>query len=172
MGFFAALGRLLRSDPSAGGAAPGDRARLLEAWGLSDTSHPEFPGAAPAADPEEMAAPPATTDYDRATWRRKLGTLLSRLPDSQSQWDDFMADVGALNLDPEWVRQAQREEFILMLRRAVADRTITPLEHRNLELARTLIGLPESEATALLEGVVTEAESFFGGAIDRGPAKG
>lgn len=166
MGFFAALGRLLRPDTAP--AVAGDRARLLEAWGLSDTSHPEFPGAAPAADPAEMAAPPVTSNYDRDQWRRKLKTLLERLPDSQSQWDDFIVDAAALHFDPEWVRQAQREEFILLLRRAVADGTITPQEHRNLELARALIGLPEPDATALLNQVITDAESFFGNTIDRG----
>ncbi len=163
MGFFAALGRLLRPTP-----VPEDaRDRLLEAWGL-ENSPPPPPRPAPTATPSPSVAKAVASDYDRDQWRRKLKTLLERLPDSRSLWNDFVADATALNLDPEWIRQAQREEFTLLLRRAVADRTITPEEQGNLELARSLIGLPEAEATGLLDQVIAEAETFFGKAIDRG----
>ncbi|MBX6316208.1 MAG: hypothetical protein IRY99_25345, partial [Isosphaeraceae bacterium] len=46
MAFFDALRRMLRAED-----AERDRdlqARLAEAWGLSDTSHPEFPRQVPA----------------------------------------------------------------------------------------------------------------------------
>lgn len=163
MGFFAALGRLLRPHSLPDEA----HARLLDAWGLSDEAPPEHH---PANASPRNAAPVITSSYDRDQWRRKLKTLLERLPDSQSQWSDFAADATALSLEPKWVRQAYREEFTLLLRRAVADRTITRQEHDNLELARTLLGLSESEATDLLNQVIAEAESFFGNSIDRGPA--
>lgn len=163
MGFFAALGRLLRPRSIPDEA----HSRLLEAWGLVDEPPPDR---TPGGSLPHAAAPVITTGYDREQWRRRLKTLLERLPDSQSQWDDFNADANALSLDPAWVRQTQREEFTLLLRRAVADRTITPAEHDNLERARTLLGLSESEATDLLNQVIAEAESFFGDAIDRGTA--
>jgi hypothetical protein len=176
MGFFAALGRLL-----GGGArrpvTEADRDRLLRAWDLYDEKTPEtaFPDTGgPLEEPDEefgvSTGPPpgaeATHAYDRQQWHKKLRTVLDRLPDSQDQWDDMMADVGALGLDQDWVRDAQREEFVMLVRRVVADRNVSPMEQRKLELARTLIGLSEDEAETIVRDVVAEAESFFGGEIE------
>lgn len=174
MGFFAALGRLLGG---AGRPVPAaDRDRLLRAWDLHETApataFPDTGGPLEEADEEfgvSDGPPPgaaATHDYDRRQWHKKLRTILDRLPDSEGQWNDLIADIGALGLDPDWVRDAQRQEFILLVRRAVADRAITPMEHRKLDVARTLVGLQEDEAEALLQQVVTEAEAIFGGAIE------
>jgi hypothetical protein len=71
-----------------------------------------------------------------------------------------------LGLDQDWVRDAQREEFVMLVRRVVADRNVSPMEQRKLELARTLIGLSEDEAETIVRDVVAEAESFFGGEIE------
>ncbi len=71
-----------------------------------------------------------------------------------------------MNFDDEWVRNRQREEFTMLIRRAVADRRVTPQEHRQIDLARTLIGLTEPDAEQVLHDVVAEAESFFGGTIE------
>jgi hypothetical protein len=162
MAFLDALRRTLAGDPTVRDV---DRMRLVEAWGLSDTSHPEFPGPAPAADPAAVAASPAATEYDRTQWRRKLKRILDNLPDSQGQWRDLLAEAGALGFDPAWVQQCQREEFALLIRRVVSDRVVTPLEHDKLDLARTLIGLPEAEAVQTLHAIVAEAEAFFGKSI-------
>jgi hypothetical protein len=175
MGFFAALGRLLGREVRP--VTDADRQRLLRAWDLDDeptpgTAFPETGG--PLEEPDEefgvSTGPPpgsaATHDYDRQQWHKKLKTVLDRLPDSQDQWDDMMSDVGALGLDADWVKAVQREEFVLLVRRAVADRSITPMEHRKLDVARTLIGLPEDEAEGILTDVVREAEAFFGGEVD------
>jgi hypothetical protein len=57
-------------------------------------------------------------------------------------------------------------EFSLMMRRAVADRHVTPEEHSKIDLARSLIDIPEAEAEAMLQAIVREAESFFGNAVE------
>src|SRR3954454_21480466 len=133
MGFFDALRRVLAGDPRSEGL-PGESLRPAEV-DLGDSPHPEFPGRVPAADPEAMAAPPQTTDYDRDQWRRKLKRILDQLPTSQGEWTDLMADAGALKLDTAWVEQCQREEFALLIRGAVGDRKLTLAEHSKLELA-------------------------------------
>jgi len=166
MGFLSALRRVLGAEVDPGNDRA-DRLALAESFGVSDTSHPEFPnGRAPAADPAEMAAPPATTDYDTIQWRKKLKRILEHLPDAQGQWADLLQEAGALGLDPQWVARAQREEFALIVRRIVSDRVVTPQEHQKLELARTLIGIPESEAVATLNAIVAEAAAFFGKSIE------
>jgi len=73
-----------------------------------------------------------------------------------------MYEARALELDPAWVAQSQREEFLLLVRRAVSDRVVTGPEHQKLDLARELIGMPEAEAEEALHAIVSEAESFFG----------
>lgn len=167
MGFFAALSRILGDDRPTPARATDDRDRLLQEWGLSDTAHPEFPsGKVPAADPAEMAAPPEPSGFDRGLWFKKLKHLLEKLPDSESQWDDFLADAGALGIPEEESRRAMREEFVLLIRRAVADSVLEPQERRKIELARSLIGLSDAEALSLLNEVATEAESFFGRKIE------
>lgn len=164
MGFFETLRRVLTGDPRSQGL-PGESLRPSE-LDLGDSPHPEFPHRVPAADPAAMAAPPATSDYDRDQWRRKLKRILEKLPTSQPEWTDLMADAGALALDVAWVEQCQRDEFALLVRRAVSDRHVTLAEHSTLELARTLIGIPEAEAEATLHAIVAEAQEFFNKPIE------
>lgn len=163
MGFLDSPRRALGSD-----AAPGDRdrrLRLAEAWGL-DTPGDDAIDAGPA-DPAKMAEPPASTVYDRDLWRRKLRHLLQeKLPISESEWSDFLSDAYALGFDREWVELAQREEFEMLIRRAVGDGVVTLEEHHKLDLARRLIGIPEAEAEASLHRVVVEAEAIFGRPIE------
>ena len=165
MGFFDAFRRILEASSD----ERGDRGdpRLAETGGLgadlvNDSAHPEYPdGKVVAADPARMAAPPDTSAYDRDQWRKKLTRILARLPASQAEWAGLMTDAGALNLDTAWVEHRQREEFTMMVRRAVSDRTLTLQESAALEQARILIGLPDEEAEAILRRVVAEAEAFF-----------
>ena len=165
MAFFDALRRGWGAQDDRG-AAPEDRRRLAEAWGLSDTSHPEFPRGAPVADPAEMAAPVAASAYDREQWLRKLKRILDKLPSSQGEWDPMLAEARALGFDDEWIHRAMRNEFNLLLRRAVADHELTVQEHRKIDLARDLIGIPEPEAVAMLNAIIAEAEAFFGRAVE------
>ena len=113
-----------------------------------------------------MVAPPATVAYDRDQWRRKLKRILEKLPGSRAEWDDLIWEAGGLGLDTAWVEQCQREEFALLVRRAVADLGVTLQEHHKLELARGLIGLPEDEAEAVLRSIAAEAEAFFGKPVE------
>src|SRR5205823_11333827 len=117
-------------------------------------------------EPAAMAAPPETTAYDRDQWRRKLKRILEKLPASQEEWADLTAEAGALGLDTAWVEQCLRDEFALLVRRAVSDRHVTLAEHSKLELARTLIGIPEDEAEATLHAIVAEAQEFFNKPIE------
>jgi hypothetical protein len=164
MGFFDAVRRVLAGDPRSQGL-PGESLRPSEV-DLDDSPHPEFPGRVPAADPAAMAAPPRTTDYDREQWRRKLKRVLEQLPTSQGEWTALMADAGALDLDTAWVEQCQREEFALLIRSAVGDRQVTLAEHSKLELARSLIGIPDTEAESTLHSIVAEAQEFFNKPIE------
>ena len=77
-----------------------------------------------------------------------------------------MAEARAMNFEPEWMTRCQVDEFLLLVRRAVADRHFTEEEHRKLDLARDLIGIPETEAEAALHSIVAEAEVFFGRPVD------
>jgi hypothetical protein len=151
MGFFDALKRVL------GGHAQGDQVPaphgLARAWGLDDG----------AANAEGLAE---ASEYDRAQWLRKLKRILSGLPETRGEWPELIADAKALALDPAWIKECEREEFLLLVRRAVADRKFTEAEHRKLDLARDLIGLPEAEAEAALHSIVAEAESFFGKSVE------
>src|SRR4051812_13604099 len=81
------------------------------------TSHPEFPRRVPAADPEAMALPPATTPYDREQWRRKLKRILASLPQSENEWADLRQEGGALDLGEDYLQKTYREEFTLMIRK-------------------------------------------------------
>jgi hypothetical protein len=100
--------------------------------------------------------------YDRSHWRKKLARVLDQLPDSEPEWEPLLAESRSLGFDPGWVKGCQREEFALMIRRAVADGMLTGMEHRKLDLARDLIGLSDSEAEATLHSIIAEAQSFFG----------
>lgn len=106
------------------------------------------------------------TAYDRIQWRRKLARVLDQLPDSQPEWEPLLAEARSLGFEPAWVQACQREDFALMIRRAVADGILTPTEHRKLELARDLIGLSDAEAEQILQAIVAEAQTFFGKAIE------
>ena len=151
MGFFDALRRVLHRD--AGGPAGGD---LAEAWGLKKDGAD--------ARPADLAAD--ATAYDRAQWHKKMKRILDELPGSQPQWAELMTEARALNLDPAWVTRCQVDEFMLLIRRAVSDRHFTEAEHRKLDLARDLIGIPEAEAEAALNSIIAEAESFFGKSVE------
>lgn len=165
MGFFDALGKFLEARRDSRGNA-GDP-RMAETGGLdenfvNDSAHPEYPdGKVVAADPADMMAPPQTVDYDRATWRKKLKRILEHLPAAEAEWPDLMTEAGALNLETSWVEQCMREEFALLVRGVVGDRVVTLQEHSKLEQARTLIGLSDAEAEAILGEIVAEAEAFF-----------
>ena len=133
--------------------------REIEARYFDDASEVDE---APVAE----AAPFESGKYDRAQWAKKLKRVLEELPDSRPQWDDVVAEAKAMGFDPDWVSGRQRDEFLMLLRRTVADRVVTEAEHRKLELARDLIGIPDAEAEAALPDVVAEAESFFGDKVE------
>ena len=128
MGFFDTLRRVLSGDQSPVAPAPA---------GLRPV------GAAGGDEP---------LDYDRQQWRKKLKRVLEDLPGTRAEWADMMSEARALGFDPGWVRHCQDEEFQLLVRRAVSDRAFTEEEHRKLDLARDLIGIPEAEAEAILAG--------------------
>lgn len=156
MGFFDTLRRVLGSDASADGPAASD---VGAAWGLTEDGADAGP-----TQPGDLTAD--ASDYDRANWQNKMKRILDRLPASRHEWDELMNEARALKLDQEWVTRSQIEEFLLLVRRAVSDRQFTEEEHRKLDLARDLIGIPEAEAEAALHAVVAEAESFFGKPVD------
>ena len=152
MGFFDALRRSLGSDSGRKYTAREVEARFL------------------GVDPDELPIAPETPfesgAYDRAQWAKKLKRVLAELPASQTDWEDVVAEARAMDFDPAWVAQCGRDEFALLVRRAVADRVVTEAEHRKIDLARDLIGIPDAEAEAILHAVVAEAESFFGEAVE------
>jgi hypothetical protein len=152
MGFFDALRRSLGGD-----SAPKYSPRDIEARFLG-------------VDSDELPLSPETPFesgiYDRAQWAKKLKRVLAGLPDSRADWEDVAAEARAMDFDPAWVAQCGRDEFALLVRRAVADRVVTEAEHRKLDLARDLIGIPDAEAETILVAIVAEAETFFGGAVE------
>jgi hypothetical protein len=152
MGFFDALRRSLGGD-----ASPEYTPREIEARFLG-------------VDPDELPLPPETPfesgAYDRAQWAKKLKRVLAELPQSQAEWEDVAAEARAMDFDPAWVAQCGRDEFALLVRRVVADRVVTEAEHRRLDLARDLLGIPDAEAVAILKAIVDEAEAFFGGTVE------
>ncbi|QDV37979.1 hypothetical protein [Tautonia plasticadhaerens] len=130
------------------------RSRLIEAWGLDEGDLAE-------RAPEETAGG-TPLDYDRTQWVRKLRHLLDELPDSEPRWEVLVREGRAKRFDETWMRGLMLDEFAMMVRRAVADRVFTERERKNLDQARSLIGLNEAEASAIYASVVREAESFFG----------
>ena len=152
MGFLDTLRRVLGADSAETSEAavppvvmePGG---LTEEWG---------------ADAGPTVPPVPAGQYDRSQWHKKLKRILDELPASKPEWDALMYEARALELDPEWVAQAQREEFLLLVRRVVSDRIVTESEHRKLDLARELLGVSEAQAEAAVGAIVAEAESFFG----------
>ncbi len=144
MGFFDTLRRVLGQPPAGENVAA--------VWGLNDE-----PEAGSAAEPGL---------YDQDNWHKKMKRVLDGLPGSRHEWPELVAEARALNLDQDWVTRCQVDEFLLLVRHAVSDRRFTEEEHRNLDLARDLIGIPEAEAEAALHAIVAEAESFFGGSVE------
>jgi len=105
-------------------------------------------------------------EYDKIQWRKRLTRLLEGLPETQGEWPALLSSAEALGLETGWVKASQREEFALLIRRVVADGVVTGMEHRKLDLARDLIGIPDSDAEATLHAVVSEAEELFGRPIE------
>ena len=152
MGFFNALRRSLGGE-----SAPKYTSREVEA---------RFLGVEPDELPLSPETPFESGVYDRAQWAKKFKRVLAELPASRADWEDVAAEARAMDFDPAWVSQCGRDEFALLVRRAVADRVVTEAEHRTLDLARDLIGIPDDEAVAILHAVVAEAESFFGESVE------
>jgi hypothetical protein len=121
-------------------------------------------------DPDELPLPDeppfASGEYDRAQWLKKLKRVLGGLPATHPEWPDVLAESKAMGLDPEWLAATYRDEFAMLVRKAVADRVVTEAEHRRLDLARDLMAIPDAEAETILHAVVLEAESFFGGTVE------
>lgn len=152
MGFFDALRRVLGGHPAEephGKTDPG----LARVWGLEEPSG-------------DNAHTGESSVYDRAQWVKKLKRILGELPASKGDWAELMADAKALHFEPTWIREREGEEFRLLVRRAVSDRKFTEAEHRRLDLARDLMGIPEAEAEEILHTIVAEAESFFGRSVE------
>jgi len=163
MGFFNALKRLL-PHASHELASEESRQRIRAAWGLDDDESNTVGGG------DDHALPSSTTGsntsvFDRAQWQKRLRRVLDGLPDSQSQWHDLMTDAHALQLEPEWIAERQRQEFAFVIRRAVADKVISEEDHHKLDLARKLIGMSEAEAEVALHAIIAEAEAFFGAPV-------
>jgi hypothetical protein len=152
MGFFNALRRTLGVET---GLKPSPRE--VEA---------QFLGVDPDTLPLAPETPFESGVYDRAQWEKKLKRVLAELPDSRADWDDVAAEARAMDFDPAWVKQCGLDEFALLVRRAVADRIVTEAEHRKLDLARDLIGIPDADAVTILHAVVSEAETFFGKSVE------
>ncbi len=155
MGFFDALRRVLTGETDQTRHDP----RAIEARYFDDAGEAD-------EGPIAEAAPFESGKYDRAQWAKKLKRVLDELHDYRAQWDDVVAEARAMGFDPEWVSRRQRDEFMMLLRRTVADRVVTESEHRKLDLARDLIGIPDAEAVAALNEVIAEAESFFGDKVE------
>jgi hypothetical protein len=125
------------------------------------------PEPAPAGDPARSEAPtPGPEVYDRVQWQKRLKRILTELPGSQPEWADLLTDARALGFEPAWIHDCQLEEFRMLIRQAVADRHVTEEEHRKLDVARDLIGIPEDEADKILHAIVAEAEAFFGQPVE------
>jgi hypothetical protein len=155
MGFFDALRRALTHETHAH-VSHDTQKRIRAAWGLDEE------------EPSGTAPPPEITGvsaYDRAQWQKRLRRILDELPVSEPQWHELMTDAHALNLESDWVAQQEREEFAFLVRRAVSHRVVTEEEHRKLELARTLLNLPEAQAEQILHSIMAEAEAFFGAPV-------
>jgi hypothetical protein len=121
----------------------------------------------PAADRAPSDAhTPGPDVYDRVQWQKKLKRVLADLPASQPEWTSLQTEARALGMEPDWVEDCQREEFRMLIRQAVADRHVTEEEHRKLDLARDLIGIPEAEAATILHAIIAEAEAFFGAPVE------
>ncbi len=108
----------------------------------------------------------ADRDVDRRRLRDSWGLDDGGTGSPEFPGEAPATDPAAMAAPPATVEHCQREEFALMVRRAVADRDITLQEHHKLDLARTLIGLSEDEAEATLHAIAAEAEAFFGKPVE------
>ena len=98
-------------------------------------------------------------------WQKKLSRVLDELPASQAEWTVLMTEVRWVSMLPCAARlPARRIQDVGSPSRA--DRHVTEEEHRKLDLARDLIGIPEAEAIAMLHAIVAEAEAFFGEPVE------
>lgn len=133
--------------------------RFRAAWGLApeEADNPGVASPGPDAD--------APSAFDKTQWRRKLHHIFERFPASSGEWPALMREARALGLDAGWIAEGMGEEFTMMVRGLIADRRLTQEEQDRLEAARTLIGLSEEEAAALVRDVVEDAERFFGGGV-------
>ena len=159
MGFFNALRRVVTDDRSVNVDKKAFDPSAIEAL---------YPDEGRSSDEQPLAeaAPFASGKYDRDQWAKKVKRVLEGLPDSKPQWPELMAEARAMGFDPDWITRCQVDEFMMLLRQVVSDRIVTEAEHRNLDLARDLIGIPDADAVAALNAVVAEAESFFGDKIE------
>jgi hypothetical protein len=161
MGFFGALKRVLSREKHAE-VSDEAKQRVRAAWRLDEEETTPEPAVPPPAPAHGVAATTTASTYDRSLWQKRLRRILDELPDSQRQWHDLMADAHVLRLEPDWIAQHQREEFVFLIRRAVSHRVVSEDDHKKLELARKLIGIPEAEAEETLHAIVAEAEAIFG----------
>lgn len=157
MGFFDALRRVVTDDRI-------EKPKPLDARAIEGL-YPDDNGDLDAT-PLPEAPPFEAGAYDRAQWSKKVKRVLDQLPESRPEWDDVQAEARAMGFDPDWVNRCEVDEFMLLLRRIVADRVVTEAEHRKLDLARDLIGISEADAEAALHAIVAEAESFFGNKVE------
>ena len=142
MGFFDTLRHVLHIDHH-------PARDVTHAWGLDEESTDDL------AETSEVGL------YDRAQWQKKLKRVLEGLPETKAGWAELAIDARALNMDAEWVKKVELDEFTLLVRRAVSDRHFTEDEHRKLDLARDLMGVSEEKAEEVLHEVIAEAEKFF-----------
>lgn len=119
-----------------------------DAWGLDEADRTPLP-----AD---------TSTYDWTQWRKKLQRILDGLPATEPEWPTLMAEARSLGFGESTVRNAQIQEFTLLIRRVVADCLLTPEEHTKLESARALLGISSDEAELIAQAVIREAGDFFG----------
>jgi hypothetical protein len=162
MGFLDFIKKIIGNDAS---VPTEDRARLAQAWGLSEEELAPPGSEAQPGDATALAIA-GSGDYDRARWQKKLRFLLDKLPDSRDQWDDFLSDAHALGFDREWLATVKKEEFGLLVRRLIADRLLSPAEHDQLDLARKLLDITEPQAEEIVHRVIEEAETIFGRKIE------
>jgi len=151
MGFFDTLRQVLTGAHPATAPAPSDPKPVP---GLAGDKH------------RSETPTPGPDVYDQVQWQKKLKRVLDELPASQAEWPILMTEARALGFDAPWVHDCHREEFQMLIRQAVSDRHVTEEEHRKLDLARDLIGIPESEAEAILHAIVAEAEALFGKPVE------
>ncbi len=165
MGFFNALKRLLPHTAHEH-ADEESRQRIRAAWGLDVEENKATNVGQPGSQSQSMAmAEKGSSAFDRSQWQKKLRRILDELPDSQPRWQELMSEAHALEFEPEWIAERQREEFAFIVRRAVANKVISEDDHHKLELARKLIGMPETEAEATLHAILAEAEAVFGARV-------